>query len=61
MPRFIVEETMSAGPERTEIAASVKDREQIAPHQDMRLDIDQRRFRVNIKLVPELDEVRHGG
>jgi hypothetical protein len=39
--------------------APVKTREQITPHQDSGLDIDERRSGVNIVLVAELDDIQH--
>jgi hypothetical protein len=42
-----------------EIAASVENPEQITPHQDSGLDIDQWRLGVNVDLVTELDDIGH--
>ena len=50
---------MPIGTKWTEVAASVEDREQITPHQDSGLDIDQWRPGVDIGIVTKLDDVRH--
>src|SRR5580658_2027850 len=57
MPRFVVEKTVSARTEWTEITASVKDCEQVTAHQDSGLDIGE--AGMNIGLVAELDDIRH--